>query len=336
MRARRCVVSRFAGWDTDAVDTADPIAVDGPVVAIVGPTASGKTRLSVELARRIAGEIVNADSVQLYRGMDVGSAKPTMTERRGVPHHVMDIWDVAEEANVARFQVAARAAIADVHQRGAVPILVGGSSLYVRAVLDRLEFPGTDPAVRRRWADELARIGPEELHRVLAERDPAAAEHILATNGRRIVRALEVGELTGRPFAARMPATESIYPNLVMIGLDVPRDQLDARIADRVDLMWADGLVDEVRSLSDLAGSPTASRALGYQQVLAFLAGDCTEAEAREQTVSGTRRFARRQERMMRKDPRITWLPFDSDDLVDRAAALVAPIVRTDPPRASA
>lgn len=294
----------------------------GTVVAVVGPTASGKTRLSVELAHAVGGEVVNADSVQLYRGMDIGSAKATVEERSGVPHHLLDVLDPAEEANVAQFQQLARSAIDDVHGRGRVPILVGGSSLYVRAALDPLDFPGTDPQVRRRWADRLDEIGAEALHEELAARDPQAAAAILATNGRRIVRALEVGELTGRPFVATMPAPVSIYPAVVMIGLDVPRDVLDARIDERVDRMWADGLVDEVRGLPALVGSPTASRALGYQQVLAFLAGDLTEDEAREETKAGTRRFARRQDRMMRKDPRIHWLAFDDPALVQRAVDL--------------
>ncbi|GAA2090196.1 tRNA (adenosine(37)-N6)-dimethylallyltransferase MiaA [Aeromicrobium tamlense] len=293
-----------------------------PVVAVVGPTASGKTRLSVDLARAVHGEVVNTDSVQLYRGMDVGSAKATPDERGGVPHHLLDVLDPVQEASVAAFQREARAAIEQIRARDAVPILVGGSSLYVRAVLDPLDFPGTDPAVRRRWTERLDEVGPEVLHEELARRDPAAAEAILPTNGRRIVRALEVGELTGEPFAATMPAYASIYPEVVMIGLDVPRDVLDARIDARVEQMWADGLVDEVRGLPGLAGSPTASRALGYQQVLAMLAGDLTEEEAKEETKSGTRRFARRQDRMMRKDPRIHWLPFDDPDLLARAVAL--------------
>ncbi|MCL3836793.1 tRNA (adenosine(37)-N6)-dimethylallyltransferase MiaA [Aeromicrobium duanguangcaii] len=294
-----------------------------PVVAIVGPTASGKTGLSVALAQELDGEVVNADSVQLYRGMDVGSAKATVAERGGVPHHLLDVLEVTDEANVAQFQQWARAAIDEVRDRGRLPILVGGSSLYVRAALDPLEFPGTDPRVRAQWAARLDEVGAEALHGELARRDPAAAAAILPTNGRRIVRALEVGELTGRPFVATMPEPVSVYPRVVMIGLDVPRDVLDARIDARVDQMWADGLVDEVRSLAGLAGSPTASRALGYQQVLAFLAGEMTEDEARAETKSGTRRFARRQDRMMRKDPRIHWLPFDAPDLLARAVTLV-------------
>jgi tRNA dimethylallyltransferase len=295
----------------------------GPVVAVVGPTASGKTGLSVGLAVAVGGEVVNADSVQLYRGMDVGSAKATPQERRGVPHHLLDVLDVTDDANVAQFQQWARAAIDDVLDREGVPILVGGSSLYVRAALDPLEFPGTDPQVRRRWAERLDEVGAETLHAELAAKDPRAAAAILPTNGRRIVRALEVGELTGLPFVATMPDPVSVYPDVVMIGLDVPRPVLDARIDTRVDQMWEAGLVDEVRALAGLAGSPTASRALGYQQVLSFLAGEITEDQARAETKSGTRRFARRQDRVMRKDPRIHWLPFDAPDLVALAVDLV-------------
>lgn len=303
------------------------------VVAVVGPTASGKTALSVGLALALPGEIVNADAVQLHRGMDIGSAKASRAERRGVPHHLLDVLTVGDEANVAQFQALARAAIDDVHARDRVPILVGGSSLYVRAALDRLDFPGTDPVVRRRWSDRLEAEGPAVLHELLTQRDPAAAAEILPTNGRRIVRALEVGELTGAPFVATMPEFRSIYPELVMIGLEVPREVLDLRIDQRVDQMWTDGLVDEVRSLPGLRESPTASRALGYQQVLASLGGDLTDEQARQETKSGTRRFARRQDRMMRKDPRIHWLPFDAPDLLDRAVATVQSI---GPPPADA
>lgn len=295
-----------------------------PVLAVVGPTASGKTRLSVEMGLALGGEVINADSVQLYAGMDIGSAKATPAEQRGVPHHLLGVLDVKTDANVALFQQQARAVIDDVRGRGRVPILVGGSSLYVRAVLDPLDFPGTDPHVRQRWVARLETDGAEALHGLLAQRDPAAAEAILPTNARRIVRALEVGELTGRPFTATMPEPVSIYPEVVMIGLDVPREVLDVRIDTRVDQMWIDGFVDEVRGLTGLAGSPTASRALGYQQVLAFLAGELSEDEARAETKTATRRFARRQDRMMRKDPRIHWLPFDAPDLIERAVALVA------------
>ena len=314
-------VRHHATWETAGV-----LGFSGRVVAVVGPTAAGKTALSVALCQQIGGEVVNGDAVQLFRGMDIGSAKAEPSQRGGVPHHLLDVLDVTEEANVAVFQRSARATIDEIGSRGGVPVLVGGSALYVRAVLDRLDFPGTDPQVRARWSEELERRGAEALHAVLREQDPDAAAQILPTNGRRIVRALEVNELTGRPFTAAMPGYRSIYGNLVMIGLDVPRDVLDARIDERVDQMWADGLVEEVRALREqgLERSLTASRALGYQQILAMLRGEIDENEAIAQTKAGTRRFARRQERLFRKDPRITWLAFDDPALVERAVALVA------------
>jgi len=299
---------------------------DERLTVVVGPTASGKSALAVELCRRLGGEVVNADAVQLFRGMDIGSAKTPPHERAGVPHHLLDVLDVTDEANAALFQAQARAAIEDVRGRGASPMLVGGSSLYVRAVIDSLEFPGADPAVRAHWTAELDRVGPIRLHALLAERDPDAAAAILPTNGRRVVRALEVNTLTGRPFAATMPGYASIYPRLAMIGLDVPRAELDERIDHRVDRMWSAGFIDEVRRLkaAGIERSLTASRALGYQQALAFLRGDLDEAQARSQTKTGTRKFARRQDRMFRKDPRIAWLPYDASDLVERAERLVS------------
>jgi tRNA dimethylallyltransferase len=287
------------------------MSVPDRVVAVVGPTASGKSSLAFEIAQRLgSAEIVNGDSMQLYRGMDIGTAKTSAHERAQLPHHLFDVLDVSETASVAAFQRDARAVIADCHARGVTPVLVGGSALYVRAVVDRLDFPGTDPVVRQRWADELAARGPEALHAELARRDPAAAAQIIASNDRRVVRALEVNELTGAPFTATMPGYDSIYTGLLMLGLEVPRDVLDVRLAERVDQMWADGFVDEVRGLlpAGIEDGRTASRALGYQQILAFLRGELTEDEAREATVTGTRKFARRQDRLFRKDPRITWL----------------------------
>jgi tRNA dimethylallyltransferase len=292
-----------------------------PVVAIVGPTAAGKSDLAIELASRLLGEVVNADSMQIYRGMDIGTAKPTPVERRGIRHHVLDVLDVAEPATVAEFQSLARAAIDDCLGRGVLPLVVGGSALYVRAVLDRFEFPGTDPALRARLERDLAVVGARGLHERLTNVDPGAAAAILPTNGRRIVRALEVVELTGRPFSATLPNRTYLYDRVVQLGLDVPRDVLDRRIEERVDRMWRAGLVDEVRTLEDagLRDSRTARRALGYVQVLAFLAGEYDEAEARARTIQATRRFARRQDAWFRRDPRISWLRFDADDLVDQA-----------------
>jgi len=296
------------------------------ILAVVGPTASGKSSLAVRIAQHLGGEVVNADSMQLYRGMDIGTAKPTPAERASVPHHLFDVLDVTETATVAEFQTLARHAVADCQARGVTPVLVGGSALYVRAVLDRLEFPGTDPEIRQRWTDELAARGASALHAELAARDPAAAAQILPTNDRRIVRALEVIELTGEPFTATMPGYDSVYDGLTILGLDVPRDVLDVRLSDRVDQMWADGFVDEVRSLlpAGIEDGLTASRALGYQQILAFLRGETTEDEAREATVAGTRRFARRQDRLFRKDPRIRWLRHDADDVLDVALSHLA------------
>ena len=302
-----------------------PVNRSSPVAAIVGPTAAGKSDLSIALARRIGGEIVNADSMQLYRGMDIGTAKLARSERRGIPHHLLDVLDVREPATVAEFQEWARVAIADCHTRGVTPILVGGSALYVRAVLDDFAFPGTDPDIRERYDAELSRIGAERLHAELTERDPVAAEAILPSNGRRIVRALEVIELTGRPFAATLPRPAYVYDDVTVIGIDVPREVLASRIEQRVDRMWRDGLVGEVRGLErdGLREGRTASRALGYAQVLAYLADECTEEEARDATVRRTRQFARRQDAWFRKDERITWLRYDGVDLIDRAARTV-------------
>ena len=304
-----------------------------PVIAVLGPTAAGKSDLALRLARDLGGEIINADSMQLYRGMDIGTAKLTAGQRQGIPHHLLDVWDVRYPANVAEYQRMARDTIADVTARGRAPILVGGSGLYLRAALDDLNFPGTDPAVRERLEAELAARGPAELHQRLAGRDPGAAAGILPSNGRRIVRALEVIELSGPGFTATLPRYESLYP-AVQIGLRVSRGELDARIATRVDRMWQAGLVDEVRGLerAGLRAGRTASRALGYAQVLRFLAGEWSEGEAREQTVRATRRFARRQESWFRRDPRVIWL--DAGPGADLPARAVATIDRCGSPSA--
>ncbi|TYK48491.1 tRNA (adenosine(37)-N6)-dimethylallyltransferase MiaA [Actinomadura decatromicini] len=295
------------------------------MAAVVGATAAGKSDLAVELALRLDGEAVNADSMQLYRGMDIGTAKLTRAEMRGVPHHLLDIWDVTRTASVAEYQRLSADTIADIQSRGRVPILVGGSGLYVRAALDRMEFPGTDPSVRARLEDELARVGSGELHERLRGLDPAAADAILPSNGRRIVRALEVMEITGRPFTATLPEHVYRHGSVAQVGLSVPRDVLDERIALRVERMWDAGLVDEVRELEKrgLRDGLTAGRALGYAQVLRFLAGEWTEDRAKDETIRATRRFARRQESWFRRDPRVQWLPYDASDLVERALALV-------------
>ncbi|TXK42732.1 tRNA (adenosine(37)-N6)-dimethylallyltransferase MiaA [Nonomuraea sp. C10] len=292
-----------------------------PVIAVVGPTAAGKSDLAVDIALRLGGECVNADSMQLYRGMDIGTAKLTEAERRGVPHHLLDVWDVTVTASVAEYQKLVRPLIEAI----AVPVLVGGSGLYVRAAIDDLEFPGTDPEIRARLEAELAERGAGPLYARLCELDPAAAAAILPSNGRRIVRALEVIEHSGRPFSATMPSYEAIYPS-VQIGLEVPRPVLDERIETRVGRMWAAGLVGEVRELlgRGLAEGRTAGRALGYAQVIRYLEGEWSEEEAFAETVRATRRFARRQESWFRRDPRVRWLPYDDPGLLDRSLALIA------------
>ncbi|MEU2348632.1 tRNA (adenosine(37)-N6)-dimethylallyltransferase MiaA [Modestobacter sp. NPDC049651] len=296
-----------------------------PVVAVVGPTATGKTALAVELAHRLAGqlpaEVVNADSMQLYRGMDVGTAKPTQAERGGVPHHLLDLWHVREPASVAEYRLRARAEIDRLRAAGVLPLLVGGSGLYVRAVLDELDFPGTDAALRARLEAELAEVGSGALHARLAGLDPDAAAAILPSNGRRLVRALEVVELTGKPFTARLPAPRPHYPALT-VGLDRVPDELDERVAVRVDRMWAAGFVDEVAALAadGLREGPTSSRALGYAQVLRQFDGELTAEQAREQTVTTTRRFVRRQRSWFRRDPATTWFDAAAPDLASRVA----------------
>ncbi|MEU1361368.1 tRNA (adenosine(37)-N6)-dimethylallyltransferase MiaA [Micromonospora zamorensis] len=297
---------------------------EGTVVAVVGPTAAGKSALSIALAHALDGEVVNADSMQLYRGMDIGTAKLTVAERDGVPHHLLDIWDVTEPASVAEYQRLARAAVDDILSRGRVPLLVGGSGLYVRAVLERFEFPGTDAVLRERLERELAEFGPAPLYARLRAADPVAADGILPGNGRRIVRALEVIELTGAPFTASLPQPTPYYPS-VQLGVDLDTGLLDERIALRVDRMWADGLVSETRELvgRGLPEGRTASRALGYQQVLRMLAGELTESQAHDETVRATRRFVRRQRSWFRRDPRIHWLDSATPDLIGAALRLV-------------
>ena len=300
------------------------------LIAVVGPTATGKSELSLRLAKALGGEVVNADSMQLYLGMNIGTGKLTPEGRCGVPHHLLDVWDVTETASVSEYQRLARAAVGDIQSRGRAAILAGGSGLYVRAVIDDLVFPGTEPALRARLEAELATLGPGVLYGKLAAADPAAAAAILPSNGRRIVRALEVLELSGRPFSATLPAYSRARRS-VQIGLAVPRPDLDRRIAVRVRQMWRDGLVEEVRGLigtgppgTGLRAGMTASKALGYAQVLRFLDGEWTEAEAQEQTVRATRRFARRQESWFRRDPRVRWLDAAQPVPTDMALAVVA------------
>ena len=285
-----------------------------PIITVVGATATGKSDLALDLADRLGGEIINTDSMQFYRGMDIGTAKLPIDERRGIPHHLIDILDVTEEANVQDFQARAREAIADIRDRGLRPILVGGSGLYVRAAVDHMEFPGTDPEVRARLEAEVA-TDRWALHQKLRELDPKAAEKITVNDQRRIVRALEVIELTGRPFSAQLPDYQEIEPT-IHLGLSMDRAILHERIATRVDLMWEHGWVDEVTRLLGvgLAEGKTASRAIGYAQIQRHLAGELTAAEAKEETTIRTRQFARRQDTWFRRDPRIRWIDGSAAD----------------------
>ena len=298
----------------------------GPIVALVGATASGKTGLSLDLAVRLDGEIVNTDAMQVYRGMDVGTAKLPPAERRGIAHHLLDLLDVTEPATVAQFQAWARAAIDEVRGRGRTPILVGGSALYTRAIIDRFDFPGTDESLRSQLEAELEQVGSHALHARLAGVDPAAAARIIPDNGRRVVRALEVIALTGRPYSASLPVLEYADARTLQIGVDIDRPTLDERISERVDEMFAGGFVAEVEDLlaRGLAQGRTASRAIGYREVVGLLAGDRTLAEAIDQTKAATRRFSRRQDGWFRKDERILWIDHDDPERVEKAVAAVA------------
>jgi tRNA dimethylallyltransferase len=287
-------------------------------IAVVGPTGTGKSALALDLAEQLGGEIVNADAMQLYRGMDIGTAKLTVPERRGIVHHQLDVLEVTDNATVAKYQAAAAADIEDIAARGAVPVIVGGSMMYIQSLLDEWAFPATDPAVRARWEDRLAEVGVTALHGELARVDPDAAAAILDTDGRRIVRALEVVELTGEPFAASAPQIGAPRWDTLIVGLDWDTEILDDRLRRRTDLMFASGLVDEVVALQarGLRDGVTAARALGYAQVLTALdAGgdDAALAEAHERTFIGTRRYVRRQRSWFRRDHRITWLAGDAD-----------------------
>lgn len=305
----------------------EPAAEDPspPIVAIVGATAAGKTGLSLDLAERLDGEIVNTDAMQVYRGMDIGTAKLPEAQRRGVPHHLLDLLDVTEPLTVAEFQRWARATLSEIRGRGHTPLLVGGSALYTRAVLDRFEFPGTDPGVRRELEAELAEVGAPALHRRLAELDAAAADQILPDNGRRIVRALEVVTITGRHFSASLPEHEYADPRSTQIGVDIDRASLDPRIEARVREMFDAGLVDEVRRLLDagLADGRTARSAIGYREVTAYLAGETSLDDAIDATITATRRFSRRQDSWFRKDPRVVWVRWDDPQRVGKAVAAI-------------
>ncbi|WP_028046966.1 tRNA (adenosine(37)-N6)-dimethylallyltransferase MiaA [Cellulomonas sp. URHE0023] len=293
------------------------------VVAVVGPTATGKSDLALALAEALGGEVVNADAMQLYRGMDIGTAKLTVDERRGIPHHLLDILDPHEDASVADYQARARAAFGEIDGRGHRSVAVGGSGLYVRALLDHMEFPGTDPEVRAALEARVEAEGSRALHTELASVDPEAAEGIGPRNARRIVRALEVIALTGRMYSASLPQHVYEVP-AVQIGLDCDRAVLDERISGRVDRMRRSGLVDEVRALVTSGLGRTASRAVGYAEILAMLRAELTLDEAFDAIAAGTRRLARKQMGWFGRDPRVHWLDALDPDLLGRALSLVA------------
>ena len=287
-------------------------------LTIVGPTAVGKTKLAIECAERLDGELVGTDSMQAVTGMDIGTAKPTTTELGRIRHHMIDVWPMSHRADVVQFRDLARISIAEITQRQRTPIVVGGSVLYVKAILDQFDFPATDPIIRARYEDLLDQDGPKKLHELLAEKDPITASNILPGNGRRIVRALEVIEITGKLYHSRLPDPVEEIPS-VRIGLDIDRVSMDSRIMQRVDHMLDLGFVLEVEQLESqgLRNAPTASRAIGYSQVLAHLNGETSSAEMREKIIYATQKFARRQQRWFRQDPRIHWIPWDSEHLSD-------------------
>jgi tRNA dimethylallyltransferase len=293
------------------------------VIAIVGPTAVGKTALSLEIAEKFSAQIINADAMQIYKGMDIGTAKLPLSQRRGIVHHQIDVLDPSEEANVSQYQKQSREIINDLFSKNVQPILVGGSGLYVNSVLEDLEFPGTNLEVRAKYEEILDEKGVEALFQMLKEIDPKAAENILPNNARKIVRALEVNEITGKAFNAKLPEPSPIFSD-VRIALDMPRDLLDKRIIDRVHQMFEDGFVDEVKSLEkNLRLGKTAFRALGYSQVLSLLSGEISEDEAITLTINATKKFARRQLSWFRRDPLIHWLDATSPDLFAQSLRLI-------------
>ena len=293
------------------------------VIAIVGPTAVGKTALSLEIAEKFSAEIINADAMQIYKGMDIGTAKLPLSQRRGIFHHQIDVLDPSEEANVSQYQKQSREIINNLLSKNVQPILVGGSGLYVNSVLEDLEFPGTNLEVRAKYEEILDEKGVDALFQMLKEIDPKAAENILPNNARKIVRALEVNEITGKAFNAKLPEASPIFSD-VRIALDMPRDLLDKRISDRVHQMFEDGFVDEVKSIEkNLRLGKTALRALGYSQVLSLLAGEISEDEAITLTINATKKFARRQLSWFRRDPLIHWLDATSPDLFEESLRLI-------------
>jgi tRNA dimethylallyltransferase len=286
------------------------------LIIVCGATATGKSELAVSLAKEINAEVVNADSMQVYRGMDIGTAKLTNEERGGITHHLIDVLDIKEEANVAWYQQIAREKIDQILSTGKSVVVVGGTGLYIKAILDDLNFPDTDPAVRQRITDEAEKLGNDVMHERLAKLDPAAALAIPKENLRRVIRALEVIELTGKPFTANLPRQESSkYPDAKQFGLVLDRGNLDEKIDKRVEDMWTKGFAREVSTLmtKGLEQSGTAKKALGYMQIMNYLNGESDEAFAKEETKRVTRAYARRQETWFSRDERIKWLAPESN-----------------------
>ena len=293
------------------------------VIAIVGPTAVGKTALSLDIAEKFSAEVINADAMQIYKGMDIGTAKLPLSQRRGIIHHQIDVLDPIDEANVSQYQKQTREIINDLLTKNVQPMLVGGSGLYVNSVLEDLEFPGTNLEVRAKYEEILDEQGVEVLYEMLKKIDPTAAQNILPNNARKIVRALEVNEITGKAFNAKLPEPSPIFSD-VRIALDMPRDLLDKRISDRVHQMFEDGFVDEVKSIEkNLRLGKTALRALGYSQVLSHLSGEISEDEAITLTINATKKFARRQLSWFRRDPLIHWLDATSPNLFEESLRLI-------------
>lgn len=282
-----------------------------PLIIICGPTATGKSDLALEVADRFNGEVINADSMQLYRGMDIGTAKLPSSERQSIPHHLLDILSVSEDASVAQYQSLARAAIDEIRGRNKAAVVVGGTGLYIKSIIDEMNFPETDPAIRKKLEDEAEIVGAAGLYARLKEVDPEAASAIEPANTRRIIRALEVIEVTGEPYSANLPSDTSLrYPDAFHFGLAMERSNLAPRIEARVHRMWQQGLVAEVENLisEGLLLGNTAQRAIGYAQVLSALAGEITETQAIEETIVATRQYVRRQETWFKRDQRIQWI----------------------------
>jgi tRNA dimethylallyltransferase len=291
------------------------------LIFIVGATATGKSDLAIKVAQKLQGEVINADSMQLYKGMDIGTAKLSKNERQGIEHHLIDILEVTEDSSAAQYQALARAKIDELLLKGIPTIVVGGTGLYVKSILDDLNFPDTNEEVRARLQRECESIGALALHAKLAKLDPAAAAAIPAQNSRRVIRALEVIELTGRPFTANLPRQgSSRYPDAKQFGLVMDREKLSDVISNRVEQMWEKGFVAEVRELlaKGLREGKTARAALGYSQIIRFLDGELSEIEAQEDTKRATRQYSRRQETWFSRDNRITWLKGSTEERLEK------------------